>query len=296
MDPEFMTDPVVSVVIPARNAAKTIGQQLDALTRQDFEEPWEIIVVDNASTDETKEVVETARVSLTRLKLLRCDTLGINPARNAGARAARADKILICDADDEADPKWVSQMTRALDHVDIAGGRLEYTKLNTEFISGTRAWLQAGAKLPEFRGRRYAIGANIGFRRSVFDALGGFDETMIGGSDEVDFCLRAEEKGFAIGFVSEAVMSYRFRDRMLPFLRQFYMYALGSAQLDDRLMALGALEPQTSRTLLALGGRHVRALVSVHRLMWRRGRWQYAEQVGWALGAFVGFKRFGRGV
>lgn len=291
-----MQHPAVSVVVPARNAAATIEEQLDALDAQEFADAWEVVVVDNASTDTTASIVEQRRAEGPELRLVRCDRLGVNAARNAGARAARAAKILICDADDVVARGWVRHMADALDHADIVGGRLEYSRLNTPFIAATRELHQAEQDLPRYYGRVYCPGGNIGFRHEVFDSLGGFDEGLLPGADDEDFGLRATDAGFSTAFVPDAVISYRFREGLRPYARQFYRYAQGAAQLYAKHATLGALRPQTTRTKLAVARNHLRALLRIHRLLDRRGRWLYVQEIAWTAGAVVAYTRFRQAV
>jgi glycosyltransferase involved in cell wall biosynthesis len=287
--------PLVSVVIPARNAATTIAEQLDALEAQDFAGPWEVIVVDNASTDGTAAVVRARQGSMTSLMLERCETRGAGAARNAGARAARADKILVCDADDIVDEGWVRHMAAALDGADIVGGRLECTNVNTEFIAATRENV-AETELPTCHGRLYCLGGNAGYRKHAFDALGGFDESLLPGAEDEDFGFRATEAGYAIAFVREAVVHYRFREGLRAYAYQYYRYAQGAAQLYAKHAATGALRVQTLRAKMSIVRNHARALVRLDLLLRKPTRWRYVQELAWAAGAAVGYLRFRQAV
>src|SRR3954447_15734888 len=108
-----MTHTSVSVVIPALNAAGTIGTQLEALAQQDADVEWEVIVVDNGSSDTTLEVCRSYESRLPALRTLTCARPGTSAARNTGAAASSADLLLFCDADDEVAPGWVAAMVAA---------------------------------------------------------------------------------------------------------------------------------------------------------------------------------------
>lgn len=111
-------EPVVSVVVPARNAAATIPALFRALDRQTFGGPWEVLVVDDCSTDATAAIAESwgARV-------VPCEAQsGPAAARNAGLAAARAPLIAFTDADCEPAPEWLAELTAALTEADIATG------------------------------------------------------------------------------------------------------------------------------------------------------------------------------
>src|SRR5213592_3954280 len=96
----MMDGPDVSVVIPAHNAEAFLGAELAALAAQEYPGRWEDVVVDNESTDGTVRVAEHWSTAFSDLRVVACGGAGVNRARNAGLRAARAPKILICDADD----------------------------------------------------------------------------------------------------------------------------------------------------------------------------------------------------
>ena len=80
--------PRLTVIVPALNAAPTIEVQLASLLVQDYPEPWEIVVIDNGSHDDTAAIVQSWFGRLTNLRLVECATVGANRARNAGVRAA----------------------------------------------------------------------------------------------------------------------------------------------------------------------------------------------------------------
>ncbi len=194
----------VSVVIPARNVATTIGEQLTALATQDFAGSFEVIVADNGSTDSTRAVVETFRRRVPNLEIVDASARpGINHARNAGAREARGHLILFCDGDDRVSPTWVSAMTNALATYDGVGGRLHrFGRSNVKEVDD-----------PSPRSSRFLafpFGANCGVRQPVWFDLGGFDESYDGGSfDDVEFFWRLQLAGYRFGSAEDAVVNYR---------------------------------------------------------------------------------------
>lgn len=215
-NPEGTRAATVSVVVPVRDGAETIAAQLDALTRQGHPEPFEIIVADNGSSDDTRAIasrypgVRVVDASARR---------GPNHARNVGARHATGALILTCDADDIAPPGWVTAMADALADADLVGGRLDYLTLNPEH--GARAAANA-----EFSGRLgflpSAAGASFGIRASALWALGGWDEALQGGGDDTDLCWRAQLAGYRFAWVEEPAMQYRLRRGTGAVVRQAY--------------------------------------------------------------------------
>src|SRR6185369_5094795 len=139
----------VSVIIPARNAAKWIGEQLDALSRQTFDGDWEVIVVDNGSTDATATVARSWAGRVARLRVVEApDQSGANFARNHGVRVARGRLLLFCDADDRASSTWVERMARASERAEFLGGPLDFLALNS---ARQRAWYGGESEAPGVR-------------------------------------------------------------------------------------------------------------------------------------------------
>ena len=137
---------------------------------------------------------------------------GASGARNAGARAASSPRILFCDADDVVSPSWVRRMIEALEHFDLAGGALDYTRLNSAPAVHSRNLIQITELSSSLGHWHYAMSANLAVSRHAYDAVGGFDPRFRYGADDVDFCWRAQDRGFTIGFAPDALVHYRLRD------------------------------------------------------------------------------------
>jgi glycosyltransferase involved in cell wall biosynthesis len=214
---------MASVVIPARNAASTIDDQLAALVGQDHTGPWEVIVADNASTDDTARKAEQWSGQLPLRVVDATGRHGYSYPRNVGVAAARGDVIMFCDADDIVVPGWLRSMVEGLEHADIVAGPLDRITLNQP---KQYAWMAAEdlhqVALPEAYGHLpFVPGGNMGIRRAVFDALGGFDVRLRGGED-IDLSWRALRLGYKLGFARGAVIHYRLRDKAVRVaLRRF---------------------------------------------------------------------------
>jgi len=243
--------PLVSVVMPMLDGATTVAAQLEALAAQDFDEPWELVVADNGSNDTGPAIVEEWRIRLPSLTVVDASAhRGVSHARSSGVRAARADLIAICDCDDVVSTRWLRSMYDALQHFDLVGGRLDPDLLNDEWsLAGRPTPAQselpvAGHFLP------YAVGANVGIRREVFDALGGWSNAYLHGGDDVDFSWRAQLEGFALGYGADAVIHYRHRSDLAAVGRQYYRYAVMQAQLYRDFRAAGMQRPNTRTVVL----------------------------------------------
>ena len=217
-----------SVVIPCRNGGPWLARQLDALAaKQDFTGSYEVIVADNGSSDGSVAVVLKYATQYPNVRSVDAsDGLGINHGRNVGVRASRGKYVLLCDADDEASPSWISAMTAALqDGAACVGGVVERCLRSGASLGRDSGLYEVYWDVP------WPIGANCGFERGVFDKIGGFDESFIGGGDETDFFWRAHLAGYATLAVPEAVMVYYVRDRFRDVARQNFAYGRGAVRL-----------------------------------------------------------------
>lgn len=116
-----MDGPAVSVIVPARNAASTLGALLDALARQDVAERFEVLVVDDGSTDATAAI---ARGHPVVTAVLTGAGAGPGAARNVALAAARGSVLAFTDADCVPDPGWLRAGLAALAGADLVQGRV----------------------------------------------------------------------------------------------------------------------------------------------------------------------------
>lgn len=201
----------VSVVIPCYNEESGIGEQLEALTRQKWDQPWEVVVSDNGSTDGSRSVVERFRCRIPSLRIVDSSgTKGVAHARNVGIEQARGDLILNCDADDVVADNFVAVMATALETHDFVACRLEEHRLNERWIA--KSWGNGQRNgLLGFWPRFLPFGGSgtLGFKRSVFEAAGGFDPALRARSD-TDFCWKAQLRGIPLHFLPETAVHYRY--------------------------------------------------------------------------------------
>lgn len=202
----------VTVVIPARDAAATLEQQLVALDRQLGDVQFEVVLVDNGSSDDTAEIARQFPATRFTLRVVDEPRAGINYSRNAGIRAAADGAVLLCDADDEAEPSWVQAMVDALEPGHWVAGVVDYTTLNS-----ARTRLQWGAPtrsgcvvVEPFVDRTF--GGCCGFWKSMWAGIGEFDVRLSGiGGDETEFFFRAYREGYRQTWAPDAVLGYRLR-------------------------------------------------------------------------------------
>ncbi|MFY9739006.1 MAG: glycosyltransferase family 2 protein, partial [Candidatus Cybelea sp.] len=206
----------LSVVIPVYDnwwlTARCLSE-LDRLHRSGSV-PFETIVVDNASTDETPEAI----AAFPRVRYLRHETnRNFAGACNAGARIAEAPLVLFLNNDAYPLGDALTPLVMAFDRpeVSVAGGALFFEDGVTQaagfVLLGNAHWHYSCRNLPSAlagvttsRDALGVSGAAMVVRRDWFLEDGGFDESFVNGFEDVDLCLRARERGTAIAYVAEA--------------------------------------------------------------------------------------------
>lgn len=227
-----MTSAACSVVIPTFDAAHVIGDQLAALAGQEDAPPFEVVVADNGSSDDLVRVVEQWRDRLPSLRRVDASRgRGVSVARNVGIERAATDLVLVCDADDRVSAGWVAAMVSTLADHPLASGPVETTLLSGRSAAWVPVDSRTTALFETWGGRTYGIGCNLGLRREVWEAVGGFDETFPAGAEEIDFAWRAWDAGFRFGYAEDALVHYRIRTDLRGVLRQQYNSGRGTATL-----------------------------------------------------------------
>ena len=203
----------LSVIIPCYNVASTIAIQLEALASQKWSQPWEVIVVDNKSTDNTVAIAELFKQKIPSLRIIDAKAKqGAAYARNVGASVAKAEALAFCDADDEVAPGWVAAMGEALAKYDFVTGRSLHDKLNEPWVV-TNYGSPDGFCIVENPYLPFAISCNIGVKRSVHQSVGGFDENFVM-IEDIDYSWCIQEKGIQIQQLPEAIVHYRLRKNL----------------------------------------------------------------------------------
>jgi len=239
-----VTVPNAAVIVAAVNAEETIGEQLAALCRQAGAGSFEVIVVDNGSTDGTVEIVETWAAGNPNIRLVEASgRTSAGYARNQGARATRADVLLFTDSDDVVSETWVSSMVAALDCVHLVGGAVDESSLNSAEVL---AWTKPRSNTLEVAHSflPHAIGTNLGFRRDVFWAIGGWAESFSrAASEDIEICWRAQMAGFELGESPESIVKYRHRHTLASVARQYFRRGRNDQALCRAYIKLVAAEP-----------------------------------------------------
>jgi GT2 family glycosyltransferase len=228
------------VIVCSYNGASTIRDTLDHLARLDYAN-YEIIVVNDGSTDATPEIAKQYDV-----RLISTGNQGLGQARNEGLAAAHGEFVVYIDDDAYPPPPWLKYLALAFlrsDHACIGGPNL---------VPPEDGWI--GQCVADSPGgplhvlltdeiAEHVPGCNMAFRRSRLAAIGGFDPLYRAAGDDVDVCWRLQEKGWTVGFAAAAMVWHHRRATVRRYWRQQIGYGKAEALLErkwpERFTALG---------------------------------------------------------
>ncbi|HET8852551.1 MAG TPA: mycofactocin biosynthesis glycosyltransferase MftF [Ktedonobacteraceae bacterium] len=248
------TWPGVSIIIPTYNRAQQLERCLKSLLGQDYPaQCLELIVVDDASTDETATMLQqlaqqAATQGLAIQVIHHTSRQGVAKSRNTGAEAAHHDLLAYIDSDCVASPGWLTELVPALQdtHLGAVGGMIRayerhnmlgrYEDVRSSLFMGTRAQ-QVRLEGP----LTYLPTANLLIRRALLHKLGGFAPLNFG--EDVDFCHRLLATGSQMVYLPQGIVYHDYRTTLRAFLSTRISYASSEAALLQR-------HPTQRRTLL----------------------------------------------
>jgi glycosyltransferase involved in cell wall biosynthesis len=181
--------PHVSIIIPAFNEARDLPTLLDSLMPIRHDEFFEIIVVDNGSTDATAEIARALGA-----RVVRIPRSAVGAGRNAGAKAARGELLAFLDADIIATSQWLTEARAVADRTRDSAITGDVYDIVDKPSWIERHWFGA---IYERGASSYLNGGNLIISSADFARVGGFNEHMISGED-VDFCTRAARIGIGV--------------------------------------------------------------------------------------------------
>jgi len=227
--------PTISIIIVTHNSATQIGACLRALQQLRCEAEYEILVVDNASRDESRAIV--AGFPAARL-VAEAENWGFAGGVNRGVAAAHGRIIALLNPDAEPAPDWLQQLVGVLDdpRIGVVGSKVlghdrRIQSLGSELQLPVLLSAYRGAGQPD-TGQADAIadvwavhGAAMAFARPVWDALGGFDEGFFPAYwEESDFCERARRAGHRVVVAPQAVVRHHEASATGKYSPEFYFY------------------------------------------------------------------------
>ncbi len=285
----------LSVIVPTYNAEERIADLLERLAAT--EDPgWELIVVDDGSTDATVSVI---RELSTKPKHTRVIALSANrgkaTALNLGVAQARFEKLVFLDDDDRPAPGYLRALSNALERSEFVCSAVRLGELNRPLLIKALfrpdvsyfAVPLRGAKSPVsgFASVPVSMGGTLAVRRPTLSRVGGFNPRA-GVCDDMDLCLRLWLLGVVLKTEPGAILDYRLRAGSRELFSQRLQYGRGWAWIYEAYRLDGMVRP----TRLATIARIARALV---RLLFLSPRSIYKAAIaeaGFSAGLAMGYR------
>lgn len=218
--------PRVSIVVPVFNRLELTRNCMSAVVRNTPPDSYELVVVDNASSDGTREWLLAQQQECALHAVINLENRGFAAACNQGARAARGQYVLFLNNDTEVEPNWIEPLIDVLDtepQVGAVGSKLlfadrtiqhagvivvDHRKLGDPLLA-----LHIFARLPEAhpdanarRSYKAVTAACMLVRRDAFWLCGGFDESYWNGYEDIDLCFALAQRGFSIVYEPRSVV------------------------------------------------------------------------------------------
>jgi len=230
-----VTPPFASVVVPNYNGARLLPVVLGALREQDFRD-FEVIVVDDASTDDSVAVLERDFPDVRLIANRRNG--GFVQACNTGAAAARGKIVVLLNSDTEPEPDWLKELVRAVvanpQAAIVTSKILLFDRRDTLHTTGDLlgvdgiprnrgVWQVDRGQFDDWHDVFSGCGGATAYRRDVWQALGGFDESFWMYLEDADFGFRAQLAGYAAVFAPRARVYHRLNASSGDVLASYYV-------------------------------------------------------------------------
>ncbi len=215
------TSPLVSVVIPNWNGAHHLPTCLDSLRRQRYQ-PLEIIVADNASTDNSRELLAQQYPEISVVALP--ENRGFTGACNAGMKAAKGEIVILLNNDTEADPGWIEAIVDAFNRHPEAGmvaSKMMLFDKRDHFhttgdlfrvdgrLSNRGVWERDEGQYDQEEYVFSACGGSAAYRRAMLDEVGLLDDDFFFSCEDMDLAWRAQLAGYRCVYVPGAIVYHR---------------------------------------------------------------------------------------
>jgi glycosyltransferase involved in cell wall biosynthesis len=226
--------PTISVVVCSYNGARTLRDCCQGLLQLEYPE-YQVIIVDDGSTDETSAIVAEYGFDV-----IRTPNRGLSSARNTGLKAATGEIIAYLDDDAWPDPHWLHYLAAAF----LNPACPNYAAMGGPNIAPPEDGPLAHCVAHAPGGPSHVLltnckaehipGCNMAFRKTALQAIGGFDPQFRVAGDDVDVCWRLQEAGWSLGFSPAAMVWHHRRNSVSAYWKQQAGYGKAEAMLERK--------------------------------------------------------------
>jgi glycosyltransferase involved in cell wall biosynthesis len=281
---------MLSVIIPCLNASETLAIQLEALAKQQWDKKWELIVVDNGSIDNSKQIAESYKHRFEYFKIVDASQKKGQPyALNMGVQIASGESVAFCDADDEVGENWLKEIGEALQKYKFVASKMEHYKLSDERSAMLKQNRQQEGLIPYnyVPYLPFAGSGGMGVRKDVHNSIGGFDETMHYCLD-TDYSWRVQLTGVDLHFVPGAVIHIKHRDVGFDLFKQARNWGQFNVLLIKKFVPLGMPKPTLKNAFEQWGN----VLKLFRKIKNQKHRDRFIWALGYRIGHIIGSLKF----
>ncbi|WP_340063405.1 glycosyltransferase [Ascidiimonas aurantiaca] len=220
-----------SLIIPVYNRPDEIQELLESLLKQDFDKPYEIVIVEDGSTHTSKEIVNAYRSQLGISYFFKSNS-GPGDSRNFGMKKAKGNYFIILDSDCILPPHYLTAVWESLtgEYIDCFGGpdtaHKDFTVIQKAINYAMTSFITTGG----IRGKKKAVNRfqprsfNMGISKKAFEATGGFGKIHPG--EDPDLTIRIWNAGFNTRLIPEAYVYHKRRISWKKFYQQVHKFGL----------------------------------------------------------------------
>jgi len=228
-----------SIIVPVYNRPKEIEELLESLTRQNFSDDFEVLIIEDGSTEKSERIVERYKSQL-NLKYYFKENTGAGASRNFGMQQATGNYFIILDSDVLVPKQYLSEVSKALSKkfTDAFGGpdaaHESFTALQKAINYSMTAVLTTGG----IRGKKNAVGKfqprsfNLGMSQKAFSKTHGFSKLKVG--EDIDLTFRLWESGFETQLIENGFVYHKRRSTLKQFFKQIVAFGAARPQLNKR--------------------------------------------------------------
>jgi glycosyltransferase involved in cell wall biosynthesis len=228
-----------SIIIPVYNRPNEIDELLESLTKQDFDGDFEVLIIEDGSTQKSEAIVEKYKTLLT-IKYFFKENSGAGASRNFGMQNASGNYFIILDSDVIVPLQYLSEVKKALENnfTDAFGGpdaaHKSFTALQKAINYSMTSLLTTGG----IRGKKIAVGRfqlrsfNLGMSQKAFSKTNGFSDLKIG--EDIDVTFRLWQNDFKTQLIEKAFVYHKRRSNIPQFFKQTFAFGAGRPKLNKR--------------------------------------------------------------
>lgn len=246
---------MVSIIVPAYNAEKTIKGCLDALLNQDYNGNYEIIMIDDGSTDSTADIISGYK----GVRLIKQSNAGPAAARNKGASEAKGESILFTDSDCVPERDWIRMMIEPFEQdksvIGVKGAyRTRQREIAARFVQFE--YEDKYDKMKRDETIDFIDTYSAAFRRDIFLKMGGYDTSFpVACAEDVDLSYRMSAGGYKMVFNPNAIVYHIHPNTLTGYLKKKYKFAFWrvlAVKRNPQKMVKDSHTPQSTKLELML--------------------------------------------